>query len=91
MFDAALADYTRLTGKDLSEHWFASQINHAKSSEEILDILQRQSKDFEEYRGGKQRLISSLGPTVRVLEALSPTLEVASLVSGTYHLVSLLT
>jgi hypothetical protein len=90
LFIDALADYTRLTGKDLSKDPFASPFEHSKSPEAILDLLRRRINAFEEYRN--QRLISSLGPTVKVLQELSRVLgEAVSLVSDTCHLVSPLT
>jgi fungal STAND N-terminal Goodbye domain len=88
----ASADYTRLTGKDLSKDPFATLFKHSNSPEAILELLQRRNNAFEEYQDGNQRVINSLGPTVRVLQAFSRVLgEVVSLVSDTCHLVSPLT
>src|ERR1700679_3556759 len=89
IFNNALADYTRLTGNDLSKVSFTSPFKHSNSPEAILDLLQRKKNTFEEYQDGNQRLISCLGPTVRILHACSRVLgEAASLVSDTCYLVS---
>jgi hypothetical protein len=88
----ALADYSRFTGKDLSKDSLASRLEHSDSPKAILELLQRRNNAFEEYQDGNQRVINSLGPTIRVLQALSRVLgEAVSLVSDTCHLVSPLT
>lgn len=86
----ALAEYTRLTGKDLSKDPLATLFKHSNSPEAILELLQRRNNAFGEYRN--QKLISCLRPTVRVLQAISRVLgEAVNLVSDTFHLVSPLT
>jgi hypothetical protein len=86
----ALADYTRLTGKDLSKDSLGTLLKYSKSPEVILELLQRRNNTFQEYRN--QSLASSLGPTVRVLHAFSRVGgEAVSLVSDTCHLMSPLT
>jgi hypothetical protein len=89
IIDAALADYAKITGMDLSGHPFAARSN---SPEAILSLLQGREEAFKEYRDGNRRLISCLSPVVKVLQAFSGILgEAISLVSHTSHLVSLLT
>ena len=87
----ALADYTKMTGIDLSENHFAAMLeqSNSPSPETILQLLQRREKAFEEYRDGNRGLISCLSPAVKVLQAFSGILSRAiSLVSHTLHLVS---
>jgi hypothetical protein len=82
----ASADYTRLTGKDLSEDSFATQLKHLNSPEAILELLQRRN---EGYQDRNQRLIRCLAPTVRALQAVSWVLgEAVNQVSEICHLVS---
>ena len=88
----ALADYTKITGIDLSKNPFAAAIERANSPEPILELLQEREKAFKDYREGNQRLISCLSPAVNVIQAFSGILgEAVSLVSDTCHLVTLLT
>ena len=78
----ALADYTRVTGVDLSNNPFATTIEHLTSHEAILELLQERENAFKEYRDRNQRLISCLRPVVKVIQAFSGILgEAASLVS----------
>ena len=87
----AVADYTRVTGIDLSKNPFAAAIEHLNSPEAILELLQEREKAFKEYRDGNRRLISCLRPAVKVIHSFSGILgETVSLVSHTYHLVTLL-
>jgi hypothetical protein len=86
IIDAALADYTKVTGIDLSENPFAATIEHLNSPDAVLELLQERQNAFKEYRDGNQRLISYLRPAVNVIQAFSSILgEVASLVSHTCH------
>ena len=82
----ALADYTKVTGIDLSKNPFAAAIEHSNSPEAILELLQEREKAFKEYRDGDRRLISCLRPAVNVIHSFSGILgEAISLVSHTYH------
>jgi hypothetical protein len=78
----ALADYTKVTGIDLSKNSFAASVEHFNSPEAVLELLQEREKAFREYRDGNRRLISCLRPAVTVIQAFSGILgEAASLVS----------
>jgi hypothetical protein len=89
IIEAALADYAKITGIDLSKNSFAAMLEQSNSPEAILELLQGREKTFKEYRDGKRGLISSLSPAVKVLQAFSGILgEAVSLVSQTCHLAS---
>ena len=88
----ALADYTKITGIDLSTNPFAATLDQSNSSDGILQLLQGREKAFKEYRSGNRRLINCLSPAVKVIQAFSGILgEAVSLVSHTFHLLGLLT
>jgi fungal STAND N-terminal Goodbye domain len=70
----ALADYTKVTGIDLSKNPFAAAIEHLSSPEAVLELLQEREKAFKEYREGNRRLIRCLRPTVTVIQAFSGVL-----------------
>ena len=85
IIDASL-DYTRLTEKDFSKDSLATLFKHSNSPEAILKLLQRRNNALDEYHDRNQKLIISLGPTVRVLQVLSQVVsEADNLVSETYH------
>jgi hypothetical protein len=87
----ALADYTKVTGIDLSNNPFAAAIEHSTSPEAILELLQEGGKAFKEYRNGNRKLISCLRPVVKVIQSFSAVIgEAASLVSHTCHQAALL-
>jgi hypothetical protein len=87
----ALADYTNVTGIDLSKNPFAAAIERSDSPEAILELLQEREKTFKEYRDNNQRLINCLTPAVKVIHAFSGILGAAvTLVSNKYDLVTLL-
>jgi uncharacterized protein YqgV (UPF0045/DUF77 family) len=82
----AVADYTKVTGIDLSNNPFATAIEHFNSPEAVLELLQERAKAFKEYRDRNRSLISCLRPAVEVIQAFSGILgEAVSLVSHTYH------
>ena len=83
----ALADYTKITGIDLSMHSFAAKLGLSDSPQYILQLFQEREKAIKEYRDGDQRLINCLGSIVSVLQAFSRILNevVGSLVSERTH------
>jgi len=90
--DAALADYTKITGTDLSKTSFAAAIQQSNSPEAILQLLYEREKTFKEYREGNQKLINCLTPAVNVFQALSGILgKAVNLVSRVCQPVTLLT
>jgi hypothetical protein len=84
ILDAALADYTKITGVDLSKSSFAAMLEQSNSPEVILVLLQERQKAFKSYRDRYRRLISCLSPAVTIIHAFSGILgEAVSLVSIT--------
>ncbi|KAN0120758.1 hypothetical protein V8E52_004027 [Russula decolorans] len=67
----ALADYTKITGVDLSKNTFAAAIEQWNSPEAILELLQERENSFKEYRDNNRRLINCLTPAVRVIQTFS--------------------
>jgi hypothetical protein len=82
----ALADYTKVTGIDLSKNLFAAAIERSNSPEAILELLQEREKTFKDYRDSNRGLVSCLSPAVKVIQAFSGILgEAVSLVSFTHR------
>lgn len=85
IFDAALADYLKQTGEDITKYLFAEKLQTCQSVDDVLELFQDKEKQFKDYRDGNSKLINCLNPVVRVLHALSGVLgEAASLVSTSY-------
>jgi hypothetical protein len=89
---AALADYTKETGINLSNNPFAAKLEQSNSPEAILQLLQGRENAFKQYRDDSQGLINCLNPAVKVLHGFSGILsEVAGQVGRSGHLVNHLT
>jgi hypothetical protein len=89
---AALADYARVTGRDLSQNSFAATLELSNSPEAVLQLLQGREKAFEGCDDDNRRLITSLKPVVVIVHGFSGILcEAVSLVSVVYHPADLLT
>lgn len=92
IIDTALADYTKMTGTDLSETPFATAIQQSNSPEAVLQLLHDREKPFKEYRKDNRKLINCLTPAVKVFQALSGVLgKTVNHVSHAYHSMTLLT
>jgi hypothetical protein len=84
IIEAALADYTKNTGIDLSKTPFAAALEQSNSPEAILQLLHDRENAFKEYRDGSRRLINCLSPALNVIQAFSGIMgEVVNLVSLT--------
>ena len=71
IIDAALADYIKLTGTDLSKTPFAIALEQSNSLEAVLQLLHEREKTFKEYREDDRKLIKCLSPAVKVVQAFS--------------------
>ena|ERR1700761_945328 len=74
IFNEALSEFKKKTGKDLTTHPLAEEINACDSLEDILIVLQGKANELNQSKSGDERLIKWLTPTVNVLNALSATL-----------------
>ena len=74
IFEKALNEYKKKTGKDLTSHPLAAEIKDCNSPEAILTVLEGKAKKLNESRSSDERLSKWLDPTVNVLNALSATL-----------------
>ena len=73
LFDAALREYSRKTGKDIATDPLITSIRTCSSSDAVLEILQEQAHAFNQFRNGdwKVQLMRQLKPTVDILFRLS--------------------
>ncbi|KAH8985182.1 hypothetical protein EDB92DRAFT_1818791 [Lactarius akahatsu] len=74
IFEKALKEYKKKTGKEISTHPLAEEINGCSSIEAILTVLQGKANELNQSQSSDERLTKWLTPTVNVLNALSATL-----------------
>jgi hypothetical protein len=71
LFESALREYAKQTGKPWAEHSLAKQLEQCYSLESVSDVLQEQTQAFTRSRGGDSRIVKSFKSTVSVLYILS--------------------
>ncbi|KAI9431770.1 hypothetical protein H4582DRAFT_2132667, partial [Lactarius indigo] len=74
IFEKALKEYKKKTGKEISTHPLAEEINGCSSIEAVLTVLQGKANELNQSQTSDERLTKWLTPTVNVLDALSSTL-----------------
>jgi len=74
IFNAALKAYKKKTGKDITSHPLASELQSCDSPDAILVVLRRQVPTPNQSQNGDETFAKYLIPTVNVLYALSGTL-----------------
>ena len=74
IFEKALKEYKKKTGKDLTAHPLATQIKGCNSPEAILTVLEGKANELDQSRSSDERLTKWLNPAVNILNALSATL-----------------
>ena len=81
IFNAALAEYTKRTGKDLRNHPLSSEIDSCDNPESILDIFKEQAQAFEKFRKSDTKLFKWLRPVVGVLHSISTNETISGMAS----------
>ena len=74
ILDKALKEYKKNTGKNLTTHPLAAEINGCESPDVILTVLRGKANELDCSCIGDERLTKWLTPTVNVLNGLSATL-----------------
>jgi hypothetical protein len=69
VFDAALNEYSRKTGKDIDSDPLTAKLRSCKTSSEVYGILQEQAQMFDDFRNGDRgvQIMRKLKPTVDIL------------------------
>ena len=73
VFNAAEAEYQKITGKRLDTQPFAAKLDTCHSPENISNLLRTQAQAFSNFRQGDEKLMRWLGPTVNILFTFSDT------------------
>ena len=75
IFEAASNKYKTLTGQDLRTHPLATEFeSNNNSPDSVLSVFRKQAQSLDKFRGGDDKLMKSLMPTVNVLLTFSATL-----------------
>ena len=74
IFNAALRTYKKKTGKDITSHLLATELQSCDSPDAILAVLRRQIPTPDQSQSGGETFTKWLIPTVNVLYTLSDTL-----------------
>jgi len=74
IFDAALRTYKKQTGKDITAHPLATELQSCNSPDAILALLRRQLPTLDQSQSGDKTFTKCLIPTVNVLHTLSKML-----------------
>jgi fungal STAND N-terminal Goodbye domain len=83
ILDAALDNYVKQTGIDLTKHPSADQFQDCHSPDDVFRLLLHREKEFKDYRDKYRALIDRLSPVVKVVHVFSNILgDAAGLVSS---------
>ena len=83
ILDAALDNYHKQTGIDLTNHPSAEQLQNCHSPDDVVKLLLERESTFKDYRDKYRKLIDCLRPVVNVIHAFSAILvDVSGLVSN---------
>jgi len=74
VFNAALTTYRKKTGKDITSHPLATELQSCASPDAILTVLRRQIPTPYQSQNGDEKFSKYLVPTVNVLYTLSDAL-----------------
>ena len=74
IFNAALKTYKIKTGKDITSHPLATELQSCDSLDQILAVLRNQIPTPDRLKSGNETFANCLFPTVNVLYNLSNTL-----------------
>ena len=62
ILDAALDDYLKHTGIDLTKHPSSTQFQNCHSPDDVIQVLQERGASFKDYREMHRKLIDRLRP-----------------------------
>ena len=74
IFNAALQAYKKKTGKDITSHPLANELQSCHSPDTVLAILRRQIPSLDQFQSGEEGFSKYLAPIINVLYAFNATL-----------------
>jgi hypothetical protein len=83
ILDAALDNYTKQTGIDITKHPSADKLQNVHSPKDVIQLLLEREAAFKDYRDKHHQLINFLRPIVQVVHAFASSIgEAVGSVSG---------
>ena len=73
IFNAALHAYKKKTGKDITLHPLATELQSCRSPDTVLAVLRRQIPSLSQPQSGEERFAECLTPVINVLYAFTAT------------------
>ncbi|KAH9985039.1 hypothetical protein BJV74DRAFT_886357 [Russula compacta] len=74
IFNAAEAEYHKITGKRLNTHPLVAKLDDCRSPKDISNVLRVQAQAFSNFRQGDEKLMKWLEPMINILLTFSDTL-----------------
>ena len=74
IFNAALQAYKKKTGKDITSHPLATELQSCHSPDTVLAVLRSQIPSVDQSQSGEERFAKSLTPIINVLYTFTATL-----------------
>jgi len=74
IFNAALQAYKKKTGKDITSHPLATELQSCHSPDTVLAVLRTKIPSLDPSQSGDERFATCLTPIVNVLYAFTATL-----------------
>jgi fungal STAND N-terminal Goodbye domain len=71
IFDAALTQYAKQTGIDLTKCSFANKLHNCGSPDAVIQLLEEHTQDFKIFRDRGSKLVKWLRPLVQVVYLVS--------------------
>jgi hypothetical protein len=74
IFNAALQAYKKKTGKDITSHPLATELQSCNSPDTVLAVLRSQIPSLDQPQSGEENFAKCLTPFINVLYAFTATL-----------------
>jgi len=74
IFNAALQAYKKKTGKDITSHPLASELQSCNSPDTVLAVLRTKIPSLDQSQSADERFAKCLTPIINVLYAFTATL-----------------
>jgi len=74
IFNAALRAYKKKTGKDITSHPLATELQSCHSPDTVLAVLRSQIPSVDQSQSGEESFAKCLTPIINVLYAFTTTL-----------------
>ncbi|KAI0026714.1 hypothetical protein K488DRAFT_92011 [Vararia minispora EC-137] len=82
IWNGAVQEYQRITGEDLLQHSLYAKLQHVKSVEDVVPILEGHEKGFQTFRRRGENIRAALAPIFTITQLFVDTAGEISVASG---------